>query len=101
MQGKNTLWGEALSAIWRGLKWLSYVPRLPFLFLIKVYQKTFSPDHGLLRFLFPHGYCKFTPSCSQYGYMAVKKYGVIIGSIKAAWRVIRCNPWSSGGIDLP
>lgn len=75
--------------------------RWPFLAIIKIYQKTFSPDHGLLRHLFPHGYCRFYPSCSEYGYQAIKKYGIIKGAIKAIWRIIRCNPWSDGGEDHP
>lgn len=101
MQGKNSLIGDLMSALWQALRWLFYVPRWLVLPLIIFYQKTFSPDHGLLKGLFPHGYCRFSPSCSQYGYLAIKKYGVIIGGAKTAWRIARCNPWSEGGIDLP
>jgi putative membrane protein insertion efficiency factor len=43
--------------------------------------------------------CKYHPSCSQYASDAVRKHGPIRGSVKAAWRVLRCNPWSHGGID--
>ena len=43
--------------------------------------------------------CKYHPSCSQYAGDAVRKYGPIKGSLKAAWRFARCNPWSHGGVD--
>ena len=43
--------------------------------------------------------CKFHPSCSQYAGDAVRKYGVLRGSFKAGWRILRCNPWSHGGVD--
>ncbi|HMB25865.1 MAG TPA: membrane protein insertion efficiency factor YidD [Patescibacteria group bacterium] len=76
-----------------------YYPRLFVLKLIRFYQKTLSFDHGPLKKFFPHGYCRFHPTCSEYGYQAVKKYGVIKGGLKATWRVLRCNPWSKGGDD--
>jgi uncharacterized protein len=43
--------------------------------------------------------CRYYPSCSAYGVQAVRELGVIRGSIVAAWRVMRCNPWSLGGVD--
>ena len=67
--------------------------------LIKFYQKTLSFDHGPLKQLYPNGFCRFNPSCSQYGIEAIEKYGIIKGGFKAAWRVIRCNPWNKGGND--
>ena len=45
--------------------------------------------------------CKYYPSCSQYASGAVRKHGVARGTLKAAWRVLRCNPWSPGGVDYP
>lgn len=83
------------------IKKLFYYPRVPFLCLIRIYQRTFSFDHGPMKIFFPHGYCRFYPSCSEYGYQAIKKYGLLVGIPKAAWRVLRCNPWSKGGVDLP
>jgi len=67
--------------------------------LIKVYQKTFSPDHGLFKFKFPLGYCRFQPTCSVYALEAYKKYGFLIGSAKTVWRLLRCNPFNKGGYD--
>ena len=43
--------------------------------------------------------CKYHPSCSQYASDAIRKYGLLRGSAKAAWRLLRCNPWSHGGVD--
>lgn len=44
--------------------------------------------------------CKYHPSCSQYASDAIRAYGPIRGSLKAAWRILRCNPWSRGGVDF-
>lgn len=66
---------------------------------IKFYQKTLSFDHGPMKTLYPHGFCRFYPSCSQYGVEAVEKYGIIKGGFKTIWRVMRCNPWNKGGND--
>ena len=45
--------------------------------------------------------CKYHPTCSQYAADALAKHGPVKGSLKAAWRVLRCNPWSHGGVDYP
>jgi putative membrane protein insertion efficiency factor len=58
---------------------------------VRLYQLLVSP-------LFP-GTCKYHPSCSQYAIDAISKHGVLRGSVKAAWRLLRCNPWSRGGVD--
>jgi len=73
----------------------------PVLLLIKFYQKTISPDHGLFKGLYPYGFCKYYPSCSEYTKQSIKKDGLIKGVGKGVWRILRCNPWSKGGIDLP
>ena len=43
--------------------------------------------------------CKYHPSCSQYALDALRAHGLIRGSILAGWRILRCNPWSHGGVD--
>ncbi len=43
--------------------------------------------------------CPYFPSCSEYGYQAICKHGAIKGSALAAWRILRCNPFSKGGYD--
>ena len=66
--------------------------------IINLYQKTLSPDHGVFKALHPHGFCKYYPSCSEYTKLAVQKYGVL-GLFYGAKRLLRCNPFSRGGID--
>ncbi len=68
------------------------LPRFPLLGLIRLYQYLVSP--ALAR-----NTCRFYPSCSHYGYQAIYKYGIIKGSILAAWRLLRCNPFNPGGYD--
>ena len=43
--------------------------------------------------------CKFSPTCSQYAKTAIQRYGAIKGTRLAAWRLMRCSPWSKGGYD--
>ncbi|MBT6069118.1 membrane protein insertion efficiency factor YidD [Candidatus Peregrinibacteria bacterium] len=70
--------------------------------LVKLYQFILSPDHSAWgKAMFPGGYCKYTPSCSTYMIMAIKKHGAIKGIFKGFWRILRCNPFSKGGCDLP
>ena len=48
--------------------------------------------------LFP-ATCKYHPSCSEYAIQALRRYGFLRGSILAGWRLLRCHPWSQGGVD--
>lgn len=43
--------------------------------------------------------CKYEPSCSRYATQAIEELGILRGSVLAAWRILRCNPWSLGGVD--
>ena len=43
--------------------------------------------------------CKFYPTCSEYTKQAIEKYGALKGCLLAAWRILRCNPFSKGGFD--
>lgn len=68
------------------------------LWIIKGYQKTLSLDHGILGKIFPNlRGCKFTPTCSEYTYESIDKYGVFKGSAMGIKRVVRCNPWADAG----
>ena len=49
--------------------------------------------------LMPPNTCRFYPSCSRYGFEAIRKHGAIKGSLLAGWRVLRCNPFNPGGFD--
>jgi len=62
-----------------------------FLILIRFYQRFISP-------LIPPS-CIYLPSCSQYAYEAIGKYGVLRGSWLAIRRLLRCHPWGRGGYD--
>lgn len=66
---------------------------------VLVYQRTLSPDHGWNKIFFPAGYCRFTPSCSEYSRHAVYTHGLIGGLLLTAARLVRCAPWSAGGAD--
>ncbi len=63
----------------------------PFIFLIKFYQLAISP-------LLPNS-CRYTPTCSQYGIEALKKYGLVKGLWLTLKRFISCNPWGGHGHD--
>lgn len=73
------------------MKKFLYILSLPFIGLIKVYQYLISPLLG------PK--CRFTPTCSQYGIEALKKYGLIKGSWLTLKRIARCHPWGGHGYD--
>ena len=60
------------------------------LFLIKVYQKTISPDHGCFPVLQILGHCKHQPTCSEYCYDAVKKHGTLKGLWLGVKRILKC-----------
>lgn len=67
--------------------------------IIEIYQKTISPDHGLV--LTGAMRCRFYPSCSEYTKLSVAKHGVLAGLAKGFLRLLRCNPLFGGGIDNP
>lgn len=70
-----------------------------FLYLIKIYQKTLSRDTGWLSYVYAEKTCRFHPTCSQYTYEAIDKFGVLKGFWLGFFRIIRCHPWGEGGID--
>jgi putative membrane protein insertion efficiency factor len=59
--------------------------------LIRGYQILLSPRIGQV--------CRYYPTCSHYGLAAIKVHGAGKGSLLAAWRVLRCHPWATGGIE--
>jgi hypothetical protein len=54
-----------------------------------------------LGLLTPPGTCKYHPSCSHYAVDAFREFGLARGTILTGWRLLRCNPWSHGGVDQP
>lgn len=59
--------------------------------LLRAYRWAISP-------LLPPA-CRYVPTCSEYAMEAVERYGVLRGSAKAVWRVLRCHPFTRGGLD--
>ncbi len=70
---------------------IARAPRVAVMGLIRGYQLVISPMSG------PS--CKYYPSCSHYGMEAVRVHGAVVGGTLAAWRIMRCNPFSNGGVD--
>lgn len=69
------------------------------LFAIRIYQKIFSLDQGILSHFHSGRICRFHPTCSQYAYEAVKKHGVLKGVALGTKRILKCHPWNDGGYD--
>lgn len=59
--------------------------------VVKLYQLTLGTVFG--------GRCRYYPSCSEYARQTLAKDGALKGLAKTAWRLLRCNPWSRGGVD--
>ena len=59
--------------------------------LIRAYQRLLAPALG--------NRCRYYPSCSEYAAQALTRFGILRGLVLAAWRLLRCNPWSHGGVD--
>ncbi len=74
-------------ALDRLLSW----PRQVYLLPVRFYRLTLSRWIG--------GQCRFLPTCSQYFIDAVEKKGIVRGTVKGVWRLLRCHPWSKGGYD--
>jgi putative membrane protein insertion efficiency factor len=68
--------------------------RSAFIAPIRLYQLTLSR-------LLPANTCKYHPTCSEYAALAIRKHGVLRGVRLAVWRLLRCHPWSAGGVDYP
>lgn len=80
-------------------KFISSLPRRFTVGLINVYQTLLSPDHSWLKGRFPHGYCRYYPSCSEYSKQAVIRFGFVKGLWLSIKRVVRCHPWAEPQVD--
>ncbi|MCA5894134.1 membrane protein insertion efficiency factor YidD [Isoptericola sp. NEAU-Y5] len=80
-----------MSAATLGREALRNLPTTVLIGMIRVYQAVVSPLTGPT--------CKYYPSCSQYAIIAVRTHGTLRGTGLALWRILRCNPWSLGGVD--
>ncbi len=86
-------WLVTKTAVRRLIGHVSSVVSAALIFMVRVYQIAISPWLGT--------HCRFYPSCSRYAILAIKKDGAIKGAFKAFYRILRCNPFSPGGIDYP
>ncbi|QQS61661.1 MAG: membrane protein insertion efficiency factor YidD [Candidatus Moraniibacteriota bacterium] len=66
---------------------------------IVLYQKTLSLDHGVLGKILKIKICRFYPSCSQYAYGSIDRFGVLRGVRMSLRRLFRCHPFHPGGYD--
>lgn len=74
--------------------------RKPVLGLIRFYQRTGWFHQPLFKLLFlSDRACRFHPTCSEYAYQAIERYGILKGSWLAVRRISRCQPWNKGGRD--
>ena len=69
--------------------------------LIRGYQKVLSPDRGWFSVFASGPRCRFHPTCSEYTYLSVERFGVIRGVWLGVKRIGRCHPWHPGGYDPP
>ncbi|MCL5675987.1 MAG: membrane protein insertion efficiency factor YidD [Patescibacteria group bacterium] len=67
---------------------------------IRFYQKYLNINNSFTRALFlTDNSCRFIPTCSEYTYQAIEKYGILRGILKGFKRIVRCHPFSKGGYD--
>ena len=75
----------------RVLQELWLAPRNLAIAVMNGYRRVVSPLYGQV--------CRYYPSCSRYAVDAFQRQGFLAGTVLVVWRLLRCNPFSSGGID--
>ena len=75
----------------RAVQFVALLPRNACVLVLHAYRAVVSPLYGDV--------CRYYPSCSHYGYTAIDRHGAVKGTALTAWRILRCNPWSPGGVD--
>lgn len=73
------------------LLFLILIPRNILIAPVLIWRRIISPVYGDV--------CRYYPSCSSYGLQSIQRKGVIRGIPLTIWRILRCNPWSPGGVD--
>ncbi|MCU1481570.1 MAG: rane protein insertion efficiency factor YidD [Subtercola sp.] len=71
--------------------WLFLLPRNIAVLILRGYRATISPLYGDV--------CRYYPSCSSYTLQAIQQRGLVLGILLGSYRILRCNPWSAGGVD--
>ena len=98
---KSQAWSLSFRSFGRVLKRLDSMCVEGSIILIRWYQKYVSPDHSFIGNACPVKGCAFYPSCSEYGVLVLRKYGFLKGCFYILKRILRCHPWTRGGVDLP
>ena len=80
-----------MKLITRVFEFIWLIPRNAVIVFLLGYRKVISPLYGDV--------CRYYPTCSAYGLAQVQQRGVLFGSVLTIWRILRCNPWSAGGMD--
>lgn len=75
------------------MKEILHLPRRLAVKMINLYQATLSPDHGRFKPLYPYGFCRHEPTCSEYGKRMIEERGLIIGGALLFRRLLSCNPF--------
>ena len=73
------------------IAYLVLLPRNVLIAPVLLWRKLISPLYGDV--------CRYYPSCSSYGLQSLQRRGVLVGIPMTVWRILRCNPWSHGGVD--
>lgn len=82
---------ECAAHTMKTLRALDRLAAQAFIWLVRIYQLALSPWIGQQ--------CRFHPTCSAYSLCALQEHGACKGTVYMVWRILRCNPWSSGGFD--
>jgi uncharacterized protein len=80
-------------------KFILDIPKNIAKILIRIYQFLFSFDHSFWAKYVNYRVCIYHPSCSEYTYQAIDKYGIVKGSLLGGKRILRCSPMYPGGED--
>jgi putative component of membrane protein insertase Oxa1/YidC/SpoIIIJ protein YidD len=76
------------------LRLMSRIVAFPFIVALAIYQRTLSPDHGLMRHAFPYGVCRHSPTCSAYAMEELRSNVLPVALINIAKRILTCHPWT-------
>ena len=80
-----------MKTVIRVIEFIWLIPRNAVVAFLLGYRKVISPLYGDV--------CRYYPTCSAYGLGQIQQRGVVVGSVLTVWRILRCNPWSAGGMD--
>lgn len=82
------------SLLRKALATVFWLPATGSLFLLKIYRLVLSPDHGLLRHVFPYGFCRHEPTCSSYAEIQLRTVLYPLAVFRIVRRILSCHPWT-------